>query len=72
MSRILYMPHTSLTIPWDQLPMIIDWTPVPGLIPCQIQLGPTYEPCDLFSGQKPQGNGMLIAMADGMTIMYTS
>ena len=35
-------------------PLMINWTPTTTLIPCQVQLGPAYEPWCLFSEEKLQ------------------
>ena len=52
--------------------LVINWTPMTGLIPCQVQPRPAHEPWYPFSCQKPQKNGTLMAMAGGKVGMYSS
>ena len=53
-SIILHMPPASPLQPQCYLPMVIDWTPTTGLIPCQTQPGPVHEPWSSLREQKPQ------------------
>ena len=58
MSNILCISPVSSTKHQGHLPMVIDWAPTTGVIPCQVKPGHAY-------GQQIQGKTVLIELEFG-------